>query len=186
MASQSTCQRRFTDKINQEPSKDNKTMGSTPASSPRALGKLAVSVAIPLLITMTMVLLFGSGQNYRVLATLFWLPPLWFIHVASLGSSFLLGLAAWLVWSDGGFDSESHALPLYVAQISLTMVWNPLVLVFGVAWLGFVVSAIQFGTLFACYLCFKRVNPFARDLIRPCLAWVAYLTFVSCQLIAYL
>ncbi|KAH7513360.1 translocator protein homolog [Ziziphus jujuba] len=181
MASQN-CQRRFKDMTNQEPGKDNKTS----SDSPRSPWKLAVSVAMPLFITMTMVLLFGSGKKYRVLATIFWLPPLWFIHLASLGSSFLMGLAAWLVWSDGGFDSESHALPLYVAQISLSMVWNPLVLVIGVAWLGFVFCVIQFGTLFACYFYFKRVSPSAEYLIRPCLTWVAYLTFVTCQLIAYL
>ncbi|PON80354.1 TspO/MBR-related protein [Parasponia andersonii] len=149
----------------------------------RALRSLFIAVSIPLSLTMTIILLFGSGHRYRAVPKPFWFPPLWLIHLASLGSSFLMGFAGWLFWADGGFHAQSNALPLYITHISVSVVWDPLVLVIGAAWLGLVFCLIHFGTLFACYRSFRRVNPFAKDLAKPCLAWVAYLTLVNYKLI---
>ncbi|XP_024022660.1 translocator protein homolog [Morus notabilis] len=155
------------------------------AKAKRALWTLFIAVSVPLSLTMTIILLFGSGKRYRSLTKPFWFPPLWFVHLASLGSSFLTGFAAWLFWADGGFHAHPDALPLYIAQISLSIVWDPLVLVIGAASLGLVFCLVHFGTLFACYRSFRRVNPFAKDLMKPCLAWVAYLTLVNYKLIYF-
>lgn len=153
------------------------------AKAKRAIRSLIIAVSVPLFLTTTIILLFGSGRRYRAMSKPFWFPPLWLIHLASLGSSFLMGFAAWLFWADGGFHAQSNALPLYIAQISLSIVWDPLVLVIGAAWLGLVFCLIHFGTLLACYRTFRRVNPFAKDLAKPCLAWAAYLTLVNYKLI---
>ncbi|KAL5852411.1 hypothetical protein ACOSQ3_007529 [Xanthoceras sorbifolium] len=161
--------------------KQHKTSGG----AKRALRSLAFSVAAPQLLTLSVIFLFGSGGGkYRALSEKqpFWFPPLWLVHAAALGSSLSMSLAAWLVWADGGFRSETDALPLYVAQVSLSVVWDPLVLVIGAAWLGLVFCVVHFGTLFGCYVCFKRVNPFAKDLVKPCLAWMGFLTLVSYKL----
>ena len=94
-----------------------------------------------------------------------------------------MGLAAWLVWADGGFQGESSdAMSLYVAQLSLSITWHPLVLVMSAYWLASVSCALSFGTLFLCYLRLRRVNPFAKDLAKPCLGWAAYLTVISFKL----
>ncbi|XP_061370577.1 translocator protein homolog [Gastrolobium bilobum] len=153
------------------------------AQAKRALRSLAVGIAVPLILTLTIIILFGSGRKYRSLVKPFWFAPLWFIHLATLGSSFFMGLAAWLVWADGGFQGESDALSLYVAQVSLSIVWHPLVLVMSAYWLASVSCLVNFGTLFLCYLRFKKVNPFAKDLAKPCLVWAAYLTLISFKLI---
>ncbi|CAJ2662150.1 translocator protein homolog [Trifolium pratense] len=148
----------------------------------RALRSLAIGIAIPFTITLTIIILFGSGKKYNVLAKPFWFAPLWYIHLATLGSSFFMGLAAWLVWADGGFKGESDALCFYVAHISLSIVWHPLVLVMNAYWLALVSGLVDCGTLFICYLRFRKVNPFAKDLAKPCLAWTMYLTLVSFKL----
>ncbi|XP_044484115.1 translocator protein homolog [Mangifera indica] len=144
---------------------------------------LVFSITAPLILTTTIIILFGSGPKYRASAKPFWFPPLWLIHLASLGSSFFMSLAAWLVWADGGFHEQADALPLYIAQFSLSVIWDPLVLVIGAVWLGLFFCVIHFGTLFACYKTFKKVNPFAKDLVKPCLAWMGFLTIVTYKLI---
>jgi benzodiazapine receptor len=149
----------------------------------RALRSLAIAIVVPLYLTMTIIFMFGSGHKYQALDKPFWFPPLWFIHIASLGSSFLMGFASWLVWADGGFHTQSDALPLYIAQISLSIVWDPLVLVMDARRLGLVFCCVNFGTLLACHDCFRRVNPFAKDLVKLCVAWAAYLTIVSFKLV---
>ncbi|KAF5752205.1 translocator protein [Tripterygium wilfordii] len=149
----------------------------------RALPSLAMSISVPLTLTMVIILIFGSGHKYRAMAKPFWFPPLWLVHLASLGSSLIMGLAAWLVWADGGFHAQSDALPLYIGQVSLSIVWYPLVLVIGSGWLGFVVCLVNFGTLLACYLRFKRVNPFSKDLVKVNLVWTGYLCIVTYNII---
>ncbi|KAH7513359.1 hypothetical protein FEM48_Zijuj12G0191700 [Ziziphus jujuba var. spinosa] len=156
------------------------------AKAKRALRSLAIAVAVPFSLTMVTVILFGSGHNYRAVHKPFWFPPLWFIHLASLGSSFLMGFSAWLFWADGGFHTQSNALLFYIAQTFLSIIWDPLVLVVGAVWLGWFFSVVHFGSLFACYRSFRRVNPFAKDLTKPCLAWVAYFTVVNYKLTSLL
>ncbi|KHN26557.1 Translocator protein like [Glycine soja] len=94
-----------------------------------------------------------------------------------------MGLAAWLVWANGGFQGETDAMSLYIAHVSLSIVWHPLVLVMGAYWLALISCLVNFVTLFLCYLRFRKVNPFAKDLAKPCLAWAAYLCLVSFKLI---
>lgn len=96
-----------------------------------------------------------------------------------------MGFAAWLVWADGGFHAHPDALLLYIAQVSLGIVWDPLVLVIGAPWLAFVFCAANLGALFACFKIFRgmNVNPFAKDLVKPCVAWAAFLTILTFKLI---
>ncbi|KAL6193765.1 hypothetical protein ACLB2K_034849 [Fragaria x ananassa] len=160
--------------------------GANRASAQRALRSLAIGIAVPFFLSMTTIFIFGSGTKYQAMSKPFWFPPVWLIHVSYLGSSILMGLAAWLVWADGGFhlQSKSNSLFFYIAQISLSIIWSPVVLVFGVAWMGLLLCLVHFGTLMACYMSFRNVNPFAKDLVKPCLAWVGYLTIVNSTLVS--
>ncbi|KAL1320926.1 hypothetical protein AAHE18_14G092500 [Arachis hypogaea] len=149
----------------------------------RALRSLAIGVLVPLTITLAIIILFGSGRKYHSLTKPFWFPPLWFIHLATLGCSFFMGLATWLVWADGGFRGESRdVMSLYLVQLSLGITWHPIVLVMGAYWLAPFFCVVNFVAIFLCYLRFKRVNPFATDLAKPCLLWSAYLSLISFKL----
>ncbi|XP_052191384.1 translocator protein homolog [Diospyros lotus] len=151
----------------------------------RAIRSLVLALVVPMSLTAAVILLFGSGRKYRARALTkpSWLPPLLLVHVAALGSSLAMGLAAWLVWAERGFLGHPDALPLYIAQLSLSLIWDPLVLRIGAAHLGLVFCLLHFGTLVACHRKFLAVHPVAGDLVMPCLAWVAFLTFTNFKLI---
>lgn len=87
------------------------------------------------------------------------------------------------MWAEGGFHGPSDALPLYIAQVSLGLVWDPLVLRIGAAYLGLVFCLLHFGTSVGCYKKFREVNPVAGVVVMPCLVWVALLTFVNFKLV---
>ncbi|KAI4311155.1 hypothetical protein MLD38_036073 [Melastoma candidum] len=145
----------------------------------RAMRSLTITLALNLSVTVAVMFVFGSGKQYNALAKPFWFPPLWLIHAASLASSFLMGLAGWMMWAEGGFHSETDALPLYLAQVSLGVVWDPLVLVIGSGWLGLGFCLVQLVTLVGVSRRFGRVNPFAGDIVRLCMVWVAFLTIIT-------
>ncbi|KAF8387839.1 hypothetical protein HHK36_026500 [Tetracentron sinense] len=149
----------------------------------RGVRSLAIAVAVPLCLTIANIYFFGSSQNYRDLAKPFWYPPLWAIHLACLASSFLMGLSAWLVWAEGGFHRHPAVLPLYMAQLALSLSWDPLVFLLGATWTGLAACVALFGALLECSRSFRNVNPIAGDLVMPCLAWVAFLTVVNLKLI---
>lgn len=145
--------------------------------------KLAVAVGVPMCLTMAMIFLFGSSHiKCRAMAKPFWFPPMWVMRMGSLVCSGLMGVSAWSVWSNGGFRAESDALPLYVAHVSLGMVWEPLVMVMGSTWVGLGFCLVHFGTLVTCYSAFRNVNPAGGELVKPCMAWVALLTFLTFKL----
>ncbi|KAL5701227.1 hypothetical protein ACHQM5_026588 [Ranunculus cassubicifolius] len=153
------------------------------AMAKRGIRSLVIAIALPLTLTLLDILLFGSGQKYPTVAKPFWYPPLWGLHLACVGCSILMGLSAWLVWAEGGFHKQPSVVPLYLAQLLLSLAWDPIVLRFGANWAGLIVCVGLFGTLVACSKRFKEVNPLAGDLLKPCLAWVAYLTLVNYKLI---
>ncbi|GMI80105.1 TSPO(outer membrane tryptophan-rich sensory protein)-related [Hibiscus trionum] len=152
----------------------------------KALCSLTVAIAVPLSLTLFIIFEFGSAKRHRfVMGEPAWFPPLLLINIASIWSSFSMSLAAWIVWVDHGFHMNSDALPLYISQVSLSIVWHPLQLVIGSVRFGFVVCLLHFGTLFACYHSFRKFNKFAADLVIPCLFCSAFLTIISCKLIIH-
>ncbi|KAF5744147.1 putative indole-3-acetic acid-amido synthetase GH3.9 [Tripterygium wilfordii] len=70
------------------------------ATAKRGLRSLAVAVSIPLSMTFFDIYFSGSSEIYGARAKPFWFPPLWILNLSYLGSSFLMGLAAWLVWAE--------------------------------------------------------------------------------------
>ncbi|XP_038709867.1 translocator protein homolog [Tripterygium wilfordii] len=153
------------------------------ATAKRGLRSLAVAVSIPLSMTFFDIYFSGSSEIYGARAKPFWFPPLWILNLSYLGSSFLMGLAAWLVWAEGGFHRNPAALSLYLAQLGLSLAWYPIVFGMGSPWFGLIVCLGMFGALAGCSKAFRAVNPIAGDFVKPCLAWAAFLAVVDVELL---
>ncbi|XP_043722214.1 translocator protein homolog [Telopea speciosissima] len=147
----------------------------------RGLRSLTLAVAFPLSLTLfTIYCSAGSGSIHGKLAKK---PFFWALHLASLASSFLMGLSAWLVWAEGGFHRQPTALYLYLAQLILGLSWAPITFTYGATRFGLIVCVSLFGALVGCSQSFRRMNPIAADLVKPCLAWVAFMTIVNFKLL---
>lgn len=142
------------------------------AMAKRGLRSLAVAIAVPFILATLSAYASGTGT---AVSKAFWHPPVWAFHLASISTSCLTGLSAWLVWADGGFHSQPTTLPLFLTQLLLGVVWGPLVFRLGATRVGLVICVILLAALFACSRSFHQVNPAAGDLVKPSLAWVFFL-----------
>lgn len=150
----------------------------------RGVKTLAIAIALPVSLSIFNIYLFGSSHNYNTLRKPFWsLPPLWLLHTLCLVSCVLIGVSSWLVWAEGGFHRKPMALSLYLMVIGFSLVWDPAVFRFGARWIGLGLGLGLFGSILGCSRVFKEVNQVAGDLLIPCLAWPALISFVNLQLI---
>lgn len=147
----------------------------------KGLRSLAVAVTVPLILTALVAYVSGSSASFPSKPT--WHPPVWVFHVASAITASLMGLSGWLVWTAGAFHQEQAVLSLYLAQFFLGLTWGPLVFGLAAARAGLAVCLAQFSVMFTCARCFRKVNPFAGDLVKPCLAWVSFLAVFSYKLL---
>lgn len=139
----------------------------------RGLPSLAVAVAIPTVATATSISVAGTSVSAA------WTPPVWAFHAGSLLMSGLLGLSSWLVWAKGGFHGRSEALPLYLVELVMELLWAPLLFGGGSSGLAMALCAAHVAVLFLLAQCFRHVNPVAADLIKPYLAWVSIVAVVK-------
>ncbi|KAG5251824.1 hypothetical protein OIU76_008041 [Salix suchowensis] len=159
------------------------------AMAQRGIRSLVIAVAIPLSLALCNVFFFGSAEGYGAVSSSwriskpFWFPPLWALHMTCVASSFLMALSAWLVWADGGFHRNPTALYLYLAQLCLSLAWDPVVFRMAAPWAGLLVCSATFGALVGCSRQFKEVNPIAGNLVMPCLAWASFLAIFNLNLL---
>lgn len=157
------------------------------AMAKRGLRSLTVAVAVPLSLSLLSAYL-GSTKNHASVGPIasgrpFWFPPMWALHLTCPASCFLMGLAAWMVWANGGFHRYPNALLFYLAQLFLTLLWDPMVFGVGATRIGLIMCLGMFGAMVGCYRLFGLVNPISGDLIKPCLAWTAFLSLVNLKLV---
>ncbi|PHT38670.1 hypothetical protein CQW23_22243 [Capsicum baccatum] len=162
---------------------DKNTKSIRKQKAKQGLKSLTIALSIPLLLTLLDIFLFGSSYQYVSMKKPFWFPRLWALHLACLGSSFLMGLSAWLVWAEGGFHRQPMAMLLYLGQLGLSLAWDPVVFKAGATRVGLVLCMALFGVLIACVKAFKNVNPIAGNLVKPCLGWAVLLSLANLKLV---
>ncbi|KAM3326338.1 translocator protein [Capsicum chacoense] len=170
-------------KSDQDTKMDKNTKSIRKQKAKQGLKSLTIALSIPLLLTLLDIFLFGSSYQYASMKKPFWFPRLWALHLACLGSSFLMGLSAWLVWAEGGFHRQPMAMLLYLGQLGLSLAWDPVVFKAGATRVGLVLCMALFGVLIACVKAFKNVNPIAGNLVKPCLGWAALLSLANLKLV---
>ncbi|CAN0888991.1 Translocator protein homolog [Linum grandiflorum] len=148
----------------------------------RGLRSLAVALGLPLSLTILSIYFLGGG--YRSDAEKpFWFPPLWVVHISCVTTTFLMGLSGWLVWAEGGFHKQPTTLYMYGAQMGSSLILVPLVCGLNIPLLGLLISMCLLGALIGCSHHFRITNPIAADLVKPCIAWAAFLIILNLKLI---
>ena len=116
---------------------------------------------------------------YATLKTPSWNPPAWVFGPVWTVLYFLMAVAAFQVWRQGGWRRQSVALILFLVQLILNAIWTPLF--FGMHRVG-----LAFGEIVVLWLMvattltvFFRIKTSAGLLLIPYLAWVSLATVLN-------
>ncbi len=111
---------------------------------------------------------------YRELVRPSWSPPAWLFGPVWSALYLLMGIAAWLVWREGGFGKARTALSLFIVQLAANALWSWLFFGWRQGALAFVEIIVLWLLIVATIVMFWRVNRLAGALLFPYLAWVTF------------
>ena len=115
-----------------------------------------------------------AATFYQQLAQPSWAPPstvfgpVWSMLYA------LMGIAAWLVWREGGWRRQRGVLALFVVQLALNALWSWLFFAWHHGALAFIDIVLLWLLIVATVIGFWRVRPLAGALLLPYLCWVSF------------
>lgn len=115
-----------------------------------------------------------AATFYQHLAQPSWAPPssvfgpVWSVLYA------LMGIAAWLVWREGGWLRQRGVLTLFVLQLVINALWSWLFFAWHRGALAFIDIVLLWVLIVATLVGFWRVRRSAGALLLPYLCWVSF------------
>lgn len=115
-----------------------------------------------------------SGAFYREIARPGWAPPGGVFAPVWTALYALMGVAAWLVWSQRGWRGARQALGLYLLQLFLNALWTWIFFVWHRGAWAFGEIVILWMLIVLTLAAFWRARPLAALLLIPYLLWVTF------------
>lgn len=116
----------------------------------------------------------GSPAFYQELVRPSWAPPASLFGPVWTLLYVLIGVAAWLVWKQGGFQASRGALLLFFAQLAANAAWTWIFFAWRLGALAFLEILLLWALILATLIAFWRIRPLAGALLVPYLAWVTF------------
>lgn len=108
-----------------------------------------------------------------------WNPSAWIFGPAWTFLYMTIAIAAWLVWSEGGWRVQGRALGLFVLQWVFNALWTPLFFGMHRPGLALIDILALWLAIIAILIAFWRVRRAAGLLMLPYLAWVTFATALN-------
>ena len=116
----------------------------------------------------------NAGEFYQQLSRPEWAPPSWLFAPVWSILYLMIGIAAWLVWKERGWEKGRTPLLLFIVQLALNALWTWLFFGWRQGSLAFVEIVILWLLILATMLLFWRIRPAAGALLLPYLLWVSF------------
>lgn len=108
-----------------------------------------------------------------------WAPPASVFGPVWTALYAMMGIAAWLVWRNGGWRAHRAALTLFLVQLALNALWSWLFFAWHRGAWAFADILVLWLLIAATLVCFWRVRPLAGALLVPYLLWVSFATALN-------
>ena len=148
-------------------------MTSAPPVPRRQITALILWLALTFLAPTTAVFVSVSGW-YEALNKPSWSPPAWVFGPAWTVLYLMMAVAAWLVWSSGGWAAQKRPLGLYLVQLALNALWTPLFFGLHLPGLAMVEMVLLWVAVAVTVVSFWRVRRAAGLLLVPYLLWLTF------------
>ena len=116
----------------------------------------------------------GDTEWYRSLVKPAWNPPSWVFGPVWTTLYALMAIAAWRIWTRGGWTVQGAALRLFLIQLAFNFAWSFLFFRFHQIELALVEMMVLWVLIGLTLRAFSRVDRTAALLLVPYLAWVTY------------
>ncbi|MFC5524348.1 TspO/MBR family protein [Rhodanobacter ginsengisoli] len=115
-----------------------------------------------------------AASFYQQLVQPTWAPPASVFGPVWSALYAMMGIAAWLVWREGGWRRQRSALTLFVLQLAINALWSWLFFAWHHGALAFADIVVLWLLIAATLISFWRVRPLAGALLLPYLCWVSF------------
>lgn len=115
-----------------------------------------------------------ASEFYAGLVQPGWAPPASAFGPVWTALYALMGVAAWLVWREGGFRAHRGVLILFLVQLAVNALWSWLFFVWRLGFWSLADIVVLWLLIAATLAGFWRVRPLAGVLLLPYLAWVSF------------
>lgn len=116
---------------------------------------------------------------YATLIKPSWNPPSWLFGPVWSLLYVMMGVAAWLVWCEGGWKLRRQALGFFLVQLLLNALWTPLFFGLHQPGMAFAEIIALWLSLFATVTLFWREKKVAGFLLLPYLVWVTFAALLN-------
>jgi tryptophan-rich sensory protein len=122
----------------------------------------------------------NAGSFYNELVRPTWGPPAWLFGPVWSVLYLFMGISAWLVWREHGFDRARVALGLFVIQLVANALWSWLFFFWKQGGWAFIDILILWLLVAATIIQFWRQPArIAAILLIPYLAWITFAAFLN-------
>jgi len=125
---------------------------------------------------------FMLGEWYAGLRKPVWTPPNWLFGPVWTLLYLMMGIAAWLVWRQGGFSGARLALGLFLFQLVLNGLWSWLFFGLQRPGLASIEISVLWVTILASLIAFWRIIPLDGIFLIPYAVWVGFAAFLNITL----
>lgn len=119
---------------------------------------------------------------YAALVQPSWAPPGWVFGPVWLTLYTMMGIAAWLVWRQGGFAAHHYSLVLFIGHLIPNALWSWMFFDWQLGAASFATIVILWVLIVATMVCFWRVRPISAALLMPYLLWVSFASALNLRL----
>lgn len=121
----------------------------------------------------------NASSFYAELARPSWSPPAWLFGPVWTLLYIMMGVAAWLVWREGGWSAARTALTLFIVQLIFNAAWSWLFFAMRRGDLAFYEIIVLLVLIIATIVSFWPVSKVAAVLMMPYLAWVMFASVLN-------
>lgn len=143
------------------------------------LGRLAVNIAVPLLVGAATALINKNGfDSYERLNQPPLSPPSWLFPIVWSILYILMGISSYLV-SQKGTQFPKRALTIYIIQLVMNFIWPILFFTFHAYLLSFIWLAVLLAMVIVMAVIFCRINKTAGLLQIPYIIWSIFALYLN-------